>query len=483
MNLVVERQRIASWQPGLRWMCSAMGAALIAALLMSTPAVAQGNETEDEPSAEDESPPPADDVPDPSTVDASTGAVEPVGDAIPSGDDESGDGPGPGRIEPEVPPTDVAVPSEPASLSVVVAVEPGPATVPPNERSYVAVVVGISAYANLPDAVELDFARSDAATVANALESEANFDKVFLLGDGEASRESIRDLLRTEVAQLVGPDDVFVFYFVGHGIGADLGLPTILAHDSTLANGQEDGFEMEQLARDLQTWTKAGSTLVVTDVVHRNQLDGIFFFGPAADAWPSLPAGWMVMSATQGTTPGKDGAFASRFAAGMSGKADKNYDSYVTAAELFTYLVDDMSDTTQIPMATGDYDGGMVLAEGVTPPEPDVVEAIPMTTVIIEDTPPELPPEPPPEPVVVYPDYSIRAAKFVWVDGAGQNVQCREKPVVACAPNCYVREFKAGPCQLSAIFDGVQMAGEVVVLGPGKYDCQRRGGELECSGP
>jgi hypothetical protein len=46
-----------------------------------------------------------------------------------------------------------------------------------------------------------------------------------------------------------------------------------------------------------------------------------------------------------------------------------------------------------------------------------------------------------------------------------------------------VRDFKAGPCQLKAIFDGIEMSGEAVVLGPGLYNCRRRGGLLECSGP
>ena len=360
--------------------------------------------------------------------------------------------------------------------TVVVAPEPGPATAPPDKRNYVGVVIGISAYEHLPDAVELDFGRADAATVAQSLEDKAGFDKVFLLGDGEATKQSIADLMRTQVAQYVGPDDVLVVYYVGHGIGDDLGLPVILTYDSTLENGQEDGFEVSALARDLQTWTRAGTALIVTDVVHRQNLDGIAFYGPAADAWPGLPKNWMVLSASQARSPGKDGAFAPVFAEAISGAADANRDRYVTAAELFAYLVSQMSPKGQIPLATGNYDGGMVVAQGV------------------RDAPPEIKPEPEvkpqpevkPEPevivekVTVWPEYSVRAAKFVWAGGSGQTVQCREEPVVACSPNCYVRDFKAGPCQLKAIFDGVQMEGEVVVLGPGGYDCRRKGGELLC---
>jgi len=323
--------------------------------------------------------------------------------------------------------------------------------------------------------VELDFGRSDAATVAQVLRTTAAFDQVFLLGDGEATREAVKETLRTEVAQFVGPDDVLLLYYAGHGIGADLGLPVLLTADSTLANGQNDGFEITSFARDLQTWTQAGTTLIATDVVHRNQLDGIYFYGPAADSWPALPKNWMVLSATQANKPGKDGAFAPVFADGISGAADANRDTMVTAAELFAYVVTQMSPTGQIPLATGEYDGGMVVAQGVRgkpeepEPEPEPV-APPEPEVIIEK-------------VTVWPEYSVSAAKFVWQGGSGQTVQCREKEMVSCGGNCYVRDFKAGPCELEAIFEGVKMKGMVPVLGPGLYDCKRKGGELVCSGP
>lgn len=448
----------------------ARAALTLSMLAASTVAFADpGDAAEATPTSTADATEPGDESSEASTADA-TPTAQDTGNAAPTAPDAQ-----PDPAEP--PPTSVTIGGGTPS-SVVVAPDPGPATAPPSDRNYVAVVVGISAYANLPDAVELDRGRSDAADVADALRSDAGFDEVFLLGDGEATRDRITELLRNQVAQLVGPDDVLLFYYVGHGIGADLGLPVLLAHDSTLENGQEDGFELTKLARDLQTWTRSGTTLVVTDVVHRNQLDGIYFYGPAADAWPQTPVNWMILSATQAESPGKDGAFGSVFAEAISGAADANRDRLVTASELFAYLVSRLSPSGQIPLATGDYDGGMVVAQDVSgTPEPEP-EPEPDPDV---DTAP--PPEPEVREVTVYPDYSIRAAKFVWDGGAGQSVQCREEPVEACAPSCYVRDFKAGPCALKAIFDGVEMSGEVVVLGPGLYNCKRRGGALECSGP
>lgn len=358
--------------------------------------------------------------------------------------------------------------------------EPAPTDAPavqaPAERAYVAVVVGISSYRNLPDATELNFGRSDAATVADALRKDANYDQVFLLGDGEANREEIVEILHTQVPQLVGSDDVFLLYFVGHGIGADLGLPVLLAHDSTLQSGQEDGFELSQLARDLQTWIRAGTALIVTDTVHRNQLDGISFFGPAAADWPTMPPGWMLLSASESQQPGRDGAFGAVFAEAISGGADANRDGVVTTSELHAYLVSRMSPTGQVPSAAGQFRGDQILASDVHG-SPSAAEADP------KEAPSPKEDEPEEEPPQVLPDWSVSAAKFVWAGGSGQSVQCRQQPVTACAPSCYVRDFLAGPCALRAIFEGVELSGRVMVLGPGKYDCERKGGELVCSGP
>lgn len=353
---------------------------------------------------------------------------------------------------------DLTTPSEdPATLAE-------PVDAPPTGRQYVAVVVGLSSYENLPDPVELDFARSDAATVARSLRELAHFDQVFVMGDGEASRDAIRELLRTEVAQLVGPNDLFLFYFVGHGVGADLDLPTLLAYDSTLENGQEDGLELSAFALDLQTWTQAGTTLIVTDAIHQNQLDGIYFYGPAAPQWPSMRPGTMVLSSSQTAQPAVDGSFGPVFATGIAGAADANRDRYVTASELFAYVLAQLAETGQVPAVSGEYDGQMVLAQDV---DPDITPA--------ESGDASADP--------VYPEYAIDKAKFVWRDGAVQSVDCRDSNVVACAPSCYVWEFTSGPCRLSAVVDGVTLHGEAVVLQRGRYECRRQGDTLQCTGP
>jgi hypothetical protein len=439
--------------------------------LLALAPLAGASDTDAPPAADPDGPAAAGEAPDDTEVsDAGGGGAPEITDSADEAASEAADE------------GDTAVPDAPSAPggpdSVVVAPEPGPATPPPSDRNYVAVVIGISAYANLPDPVELDFGRADAATVAKALGEQASFDEVFLLGDGEATKQAITELMRTEVPQLVGPDDVLLFYFVGHGIGADLGLPVLLTHDSTLENGQEDGFELTALARDLQTWTRAGSTLVVTDVVHRNQLDGIYFYGPSARAWPPLPANWMVLSASQPQTPGKDGQFGPVFAEAMSGAADADRDRLVTAAELFAYLVSRLSPEGQVPLAAGEYDGGMVVAEGVRgapEPEPDPVPSVSVAPA----------PQAEPEVVekVVWPDYRVSKAKFVFKDGSAQTVRCREASVTSCAPNCYVYDVLAGPCEVQAVYEGVELQGSHPVLGPGLYTCSRAGGDIVCQDP
>ena len=100
------------------------------------------------------------------------------------------------------------------------------------------------------------------------------------------------------MAQVVGPDDVFILYFVGHGIGAQVGTPYLLAHDSTLDGAEQNALATGQFAQDLLTWTPAGTAVIVTDAIHRNQLDGFYFHGPAANEWPALGKGTMVISSS-----------------------------------------------------------------------------------------------------------------------------------------------------------------------------------------
>ena len=211
--------------------------------------------------------------------------------------------------------------------------------------------------------------------------------------------------------------------------------------------------------------------MFVTDAIHRNQLDGFYFYGPAADEWPKMPAGTMIISSSASQTAAQDGVFGKIFAEGMGGNADSNRDTLITASELFTFLVNRLSPSGQIPVASGEFEGDMVLAQGVAP-----ISAPTGSSGGNTDSAPTV--------ITVYPNYRVPKAKFVWEGGANHLIQCREKErAELCSDSCYVWQFKAGPCELKAMYDGTELQGEVIVLQPGRYNCVRSGAELKCDGP
>ncbi len=77
-----------------------------------------------------------------------------------------------------------------------------------------ALVVGIDTYPS-SDWPSLEYARSDAVSVAEYLARQGFDVKTFL--DEEATRENIVNYLENEIAQFIGSNDRFVFFFAGHG--------------------------------------------------------------------------------------------------------------------------------------------------------------------------------------------------------------------------------------------------------------------------
>src|SRR4051812_34153622 len=90
----------------------------------------------------------------------------------------------------------------------------------------VAIVVGIEDYQDTPSGPALpkvDFARNDAAGFATALRSIYPSDRLDLqeFTDSQATTSSLDYALKQTIESL-GPDDLFVFYYAGHGFhGSD----------------------------------------------------------------------------------------------------------------------------------------------------------------------------------------------------------------------------------------------------------------------
>lgn len=78
------------------------------------------------------------------------------------------------------------------------------------------VFVGISDYGGRAD--DLAYTADDAHTVANALQTGAGMrvEDAVILTDGEATLDNVQQAIR-DVGSRAGPDDVFVFFYSGHG--------------------------------------------------------------------------------------------------------------------------------------------------------------------------------------------------------------------------------------------------------------------------
>ena len=109
-----------------------------------------------------------------------------------------------------------------------------------------ALVVGIGEYSD-PEITNLSFAAKDAQEVGLCLKDACGFEKVRLLvsgGESEPHRIAIVDALHN-LAPILTQDDLFLFYFAGHGIQTQRG-----AHLLTV-NSRIRMPELESLSMDI----------------------------------------------------------------------------------------------------------------------------------------------------------------------------------------------------------------------------------------
>ncbi len=127
-----------------------------------------------------------------------------------------------------------------------------------------ALVIGIDAFQAAPP---LSTARRGAEAVADLLTSRYRFDKVTTLYDEAATQQSILDAY-SDLRYQMEPDDRFVVYVAGHGIGITGTLRAegwLLAHDSDPAR-QRRMIRMRDLVDP--NYTRAKHSLVVLDTCH-----------------------------------------------------------------------------------------------------------------------------------------------------------------------------------------------------------------------
>lgn len=339
----------------------------------------------------------------------------------------------------------------------------------------VAVVIGVGSYPGLGPAASLPSASTEATRLTLALKEEAHFDEVRLLLDSQATVASVQSLLRDGLKGSVGPQDQLLVYFVGHGIGGDFDDPYLLLHDSQAADPAGTALGVKTLGADLRRWVQPASFVIVTDAAHAGTIEGgLALMGPVANQWPDLgPQSLVISSSSQGEVA-QEGAFAKHFSDAITGGADDNDDHLVSASELQRYLllaVPYETNKKQTPSVAGRFEPALQLSKGVLLKPTMPAGAIgkgQQQTIIVTQEPPEL-------------DHTIDAVKFVFRDAREGQVQCRGATEPAlCEPYCYVRELKAGACQVSAVQGSRTLKAAPFVTTRGVVICEPSGDKLVC---
>ena len=339
----------------------------------------------------------------------------------------------------------------------------------------VAVVIGVGTYPGLGPAASLPSATNEAMRLSLALKEEAHFDEVRTLLDSQATVASVQSLLRDGLKGSVGPSDQLLVYFVGQGLGGDFDDPYLLMHDSQSADPAASALGVKALGADLRRWSQPASFVIVTDAAHAGTIEGgLALIGPVANQWPDLGPQSLVISASSQGEVGQEGAFAKHFGDAITGGADDNDDHFVSASELQRYLllaVPYETNKKQTPAISGRFEPGLQLSKGVilkpTMP-PGAIGKGQQQTIIVTEQPPEL-------------DHTIDAVKFVFRDAREGQVQCKgaEAPAL-CEPYCYVREIKAGACQVSAVQGSRTLKSAPFVTTRGVVICEPSGDKLVC---
>ena len=196
-----------------------------------------------------------------------------------------------------------------------------------------AIMVGVSDYGGAQNS--LPYTDEDATKLAETLQREGVLNSAsVVLTNAQATVGSVRSAF-ARVAAEAGPDDMFLFFFSGHGDQSDTAVsrlePDGRSESIVLRDGQIDDIEMSRLFGSLRTRL----ALLVLDSCYsggfaRNVVDrpGVMGLFSSEEDLTSAVADKF-----------RAGGYLSHFLrTGMAGEADGDGDRLVTAGELATYL-------------------------------------------------------------------------------------------------------------------------------------------------
>jgi hypothetical protein len=216
-------------------------------------------------------------------------------------------------------------------------------------RRVYAVMVGISDYPGTGN--DLPLTAEDARKLQAALQRQGRLapESVTLI-DGQATRAAVRAAIQ-RVAAAAGPDDLFLFFYSGHGNQVR---GTVSA---TEPDGKNETIEMVDGAitddemNDLFQNVRAQTSLLI--------LDSCFSGGFARDV-VSRPGVMGLFSSEEDLTSAvaekfEAGGFLSHFIqTGLTGGADENHDRVITAGELGAYVRREFAREERISASTQD---------------------------------------------------------------------------------------------------------------------------------
>lgn len=230
-------------------------------------------------------------------------------------------------------------------------------------------VVGINEYKN--PRYNLNYAFADADAFMKKLQNGGKtiFENVTatFINDSDATKANIVQAFKNINAQAT-PDDVFVFYYAGHGVMSEADKPQfyLVPHDITQLYGEEDvlstkGVSAKEL-QDLSRQTTPQKQLFVLDACQSGgMVEHLAMRGAAEEkaiAQLARATGtyWLTASgseqfATEFKTLGH-GLFTYTLLKGLAGEADgRNQDKKITVEELSAYIKD------QVPVLSEQYKG------------------------------------------------------------------------------------------------------------------------------
>ncbi|MCA1749788.1 MAG: caspase family protein, partial [Sphingomonadales bacterium] len=156
-----------------------------------------------------------------------------------------------------------------------------------------------------------------------------------LLTNRQASLPEFRRAFRAVAAQ-AGPDDIFLFFFSGHGVQEDDpgDLAELDRRDELLVFADGEELRDDDLATMFQG-VRAGTSLLVLDACFSGGFERDVITRPGMMGLFSSEEDLTSLVASQFSAGGYLARF---FSDGIGGRADDNDDGNVTAGELVTYL-------------------------------------------------------------------------------------------------------------------------------------------------